>query len=130
MGRPVAFAFAGTPPEADGSSVFLTAARMKDSLNYKSVLEGLAYPTYYKGLFSDLRNELTQAAITARAAKPTSITNRLSSMSLPNTGIPASIRSTSNVSAVPGTPPAAVSIRFTPSATSVRHTTSNPGMPS
>jgi len=42
---------------------------MKDSLNYKSVLEGLAYPTYYKGLFSDLRNEMTQAAITARAAK-------------------------------------------------------------
>jgi hypothetical protein len=68
-GRPVAFAFAGTPPEADGSSVFLTAARIKDSLNYKSVLEGLAYPTYYRGLFSDLRNELTQAVVTARAAK-------------------------------------------------------------
>jgi hypothetical protein len=68
-GRPVAFAFAGTPPEADGSSIFLTAARLKQSLNYKSVLEGLAYPTYYRGLFPDLRAELTTASLTARAAR-------------------------------------------------------------
>ena len=68
-GRPVAFAFAGAPPEADGSSIFLAPARMKQSLNYKSVLEGLAYPTYYRGLFPDLRAELTTASLTARAAR-------------------------------------------------------------
>src|SRR5262245_19001642 len=68
-GRPVAFAFPGTPPETDGSSIFFTAERLKDSLNYKSIVAGLAYPTYYTGLFSDLRNELTHAVASARARK-------------------------------------------------------------
>lgn len=68
-GRPVAFAFAGSPPEADGASLFLTPARVKDSLNYKSVFEGLAYPTYYQGLFPDLRHEFTLAAHAARSAR-------------------------------------------------------------
>ena len=67
-GRPVAFAFAGAPPKPDGSSVFFDTTWLKDSLNYKSVLEGLAYPTYYQGLFHDLRNELTTAAALARGA--------------------------------------------------------------
>jgi hypothetical protein len=68
FGRPVAFAFAGVPPEADGSSLFLTPARLRDSLNFKSVAEGLAYPTYYAGLFPDLRAELTSATLAARQA--------------------------------------------------------------
>jgi hypothetical protein len=67
-GRPVAFAFSGDPPKPDGSSVFFTTTWMKDSLNYHSVLEGLAYPTYYTGLFPDLRGELTHAMTIARAA--------------------------------------------------------------
>jgi hypothetical protein len=69
FGRPVAFAFAGAPPEADGSSLFLTPARLRDSLNFKSVSEGLAYPTYYSGLFPDLRAELTTATRAARLAQ-------------------------------------------------------------
>jgi hypothetical protein len=69
FGRPVAFAFAGTPAEADGSSLFLTPARLRESLNFKSVSEGLAYPTYYAGLFPDLRAELTSATRAARLAE-------------------------------------------------------------
>lgn len=64
--RPVAFAFAGTPPEEDGAEVFLDAETMRGSLNYRSVERGLAYPTYYKGLFSDLREEMTAAVARAR----------------------------------------------------------------
>jgi endonuclease YncB( thermonuclease family) len=67
-GRPVAFAFAGTPAEADGASLFLTPARMQQSINAKSLAEGLAYPTYYRGLFHDLRSSLTRSLSTARAS--------------------------------------------------------------
>jgi endonuclease YncB( thermonuclease family) len=66
--RPVAFVFAGAPPATDGSSIFLDADRLSQSLNYQSVEAGLAYPTYYKGLFSDLRAALTEAASRARQA--------------------------------------------------------------
>jgi endonuclease YncB( thermonuclease family) len=68
FGRPIAFAFAGTPTETDGSALFFTPARLRDSLNFKSVTEGLAYPTYYSGLFPDLRAELTAATQAARQA--------------------------------------------------------------
>jgi len=64
--RPVAFAFAGVPPEDDGGSIFLNAARVEQSANAEMLRSGLAYPTYYKGLFSDLRNALTALAKSAR----------------------------------------------------------------
>lgn len=64
--RPVAFAFAGPPPEDDGSQIFFDADWLRRSLNYQSVEAGLAYPTYYKGLFSDLREALTGASGRAR----------------------------------------------------------------
>jgi hypothetical protein len=63
--RPVAFAFAGVPPEADGAEVFLDEARVEQSANAEMLRSGMAYPTYYKGLFPDLRAALT--AITASA---------------------------------------------------------------
>jgi len=66
--RPVAFAFTGSPPEADGAEVFLDEEILRTSLNYLSVERGLAYPTYYKGLFSDLREEMTAAVNRAREA--------------------------------------------------------------
>jgi hypothetical protein len=69
FGRPIAFAFAGDPPEADGATIYLTPDRLRASLNFKSVAEGLAYPTYYRGLFPDLRAELTAAAEGARVAR-------------------------------------------------------------
>ncbi len=67
--RPVAFVFAGAPPDADGSQVFLDVNRMKQSLNYEMLRVGPAYPTYYEGLFNDLRDAMTGAAQSARKAK-------------------------------------------------------------
>jgi hypothetical protein len=65
-GRPVSFVFAGDAQEADGTQVFLRAERLEGSLNYKSALAGLAYPTYYTGLFAELRNKITSAVAQAR----------------------------------------------------------------
>jgi hypothetical protein len=65
-GRPLSFVFAGTPPEEDGSNIFLGGKRLKHSLNYQTLVSGNAYPTYYKGLFPELRKTLTEAATTAR----------------------------------------------------------------
>jgi hypothetical protein len=59
--RPVAFVFSGDAKEADGAQVFLHPARLVESVNYQSALAGLAYPTYYSGLFSDLRKKITSA---------------------------------------------------------------------
>jgi endonuclease YncB( thermonuclease family) len=65
--RPVAFIFSGVPPVADGSAIFLKAPLLRQSLNCQSLLEGLAYPTFYKGLFPDLRAALIDATSTARS---------------------------------------------------------------
>lgn len=64
-GRPVSFVFAGGHPRPTGSEVFMDVKLMRKSLNYKLVRAGLAYPTYYTGLFPDLRNAITDAAIDA-----------------------------------------------------------------
>jgi hypothetical protein len=66
--RPVAFVYAGETDLEDGSDVFLEADLLRESLNYRSLREGLAYATYYQGLFPDLRNELTAAVTQARTA--------------------------------------------------------------
>jgi hypothetical protein len=68
-GRPVAFVYAGSAPEEDGSEIFLDADRMRQSLNHRALEEGLAYPTYYKGLFHDLREALTETVGRARVAQ-------------------------------------------------------------
>jgi hypothetical protein len=65
--RPVAFAFAGEAEEDDGASVFLTPARLAASVNLQSLEAGFAFPTYYKGLFPDLRDTCTATVATARA---------------------------------------------------------------
>ena len=69
FGRPVAFVYGGKASEADGSQVFLDAARLRQSINFKLLKAGLAYPTYYEGLFADLRAAMTAAAQDARNAK-------------------------------------------------------------
>jgi len=66
--RPIAFVFAGVPPEKDGASVFLSPERLRQSVNYESLQAGMAYPTYYQGLFPDLRQACTGAAREARQA--------------------------------------------------------------
>ncbi|MCY7368879.1 MAG: hypothetical protein LH474_12090 [Chamaesiphon sp.] len=65
-GRPVSFVFAGTPSEQDGSNIFLDSNRLKKSLNHQTLAAGNAYPTYYQGLFAELRQTLTAAATKAR----------------------------------------------------------------
>ena len=65
--RPVAFVFAGGIEERDGSLINLDESILKKSLNYGLIARGLAYPTYYNGLFSDLRLPLTRAMAHARA---------------------------------------------------------------
>jgi hypothetical protein len=67
-GRPVAFLYAGEPAETDGTAVFLDTNRLRRSYNYASLAAGLTYPTYYRSLFSDLRQALTEAAEAARVA--------------------------------------------------------------
>ena len=66
-GRPVAFAFVGNPPNPDGNAIFLDGQLVEKSINAEMLKSGLAYATYYKGLFSDLRVALTAIVQTARA---------------------------------------------------------------
>ena len=67
-GRPVSFVYAGETPEEDGSEVFLDTDLLSGSLNQRAVEEGLAYPTFYEGLFPDLRAALTESVDRARNA--------------------------------------------------------------
>ncbi len=64
--RPVAFVFAGAHEWPDGEKVFLDAALIRKSVNYLLLREGLVYPTYYEGLYADLREELTRGVQEAR----------------------------------------------------------------
>jgi len=66
--RAVAFVYAGDPPEADGASVALDGGRVQGSLNYALLAQGLVFPTYYHGLFADLRQVFTAASQAARQA--------------------------------------------------------------
>jgi hypothetical protein len=52
----------GDSPEASGSSVFVDVEMLKTTDNYHLISTGLAYPTYYRARFPDLRNEFTTAA--------------------------------------------------------------------
>lgn len=67
--RPVSFVFRGTTPQADGTPVKLTPAMLQQSHNYAALAEGHAYPTYYEGLFRDLRDAMTAATLQARNAR-------------------------------------------------------------
>jgi endonuclease YncB( thermonuclease family) len=68
-GRLIAFAYAGEANEEDGTEVFLDAARLEASYNQSALREGLAYPTFYWGLFADLRNALTATTAEARTER-------------------------------------------------------------
>jgi hypothetical protein len=65
-GRPVAFVYQGEANENDGDDVNLDVERLSQSYNYAAIAEGLAYATYYRGLFHDLRDALSSAATNAR----------------------------------------------------------------
>jgi hypothetical protein len=66
--RPVSFVYAGASSEPDGASIFLDPQRLKTSINYKSLLAGHVYPTYYEGMFASLRPTLDEATTLARKA--------------------------------------------------------------
>lgn len=67
-GRCIAFVGRGQPPQPSGSPVFVDVAVLKTTANHHLITTGLVYPTYYRALFPDLRNELTTAVNAARAA--------------------------------------------------------------
>lgn len=67
--RAVAFAFTGAPAWPDGEKIFLDAALLQKSINYRLLQEGLVYPTYYEGLYPDLREELTRGCREARKGR-------------------------------------------------------------
>jgi len=67
-GRCICFVGRGTPPQDDGSSVFVDVDVLRTTANHHLIGRGLAYPTYYRALFPDLRNEFTAAAKQARDA--------------------------------------------------------------
>lgn len=67
-GRPVAFVFAGDAPGEAGADFRLEVDHLRQSYNWLAVRDGLAYATFYKGLFSDLREELSVTAQQARQA--------------------------------------------------------------
>jgi len=64
--RPVAFVYSGDPPAPNGSLFRLDVEHLRKSVNYMLVQEGLVYPTYYTGLFPDLRSAITEAVVRAR----------------------------------------------------------------
>jgi hypothetical protein len=65
-GRCIAFVGRGAPPQADGSSFFVDVDVLRTTANHHLIEKGLAYPTYYRALFPDLRNEFTAVARQAR----------------------------------------------------------------
>ncbi len=70
-GRAVAMAFAGGRPgrAADGGSVFLDVGEMHRSVNYRLLVDGWVYPTFYSKLYVDLRADLAATTVAAREAR-------------------------------------------------------------
>ena len=66
-GRPICFVFPGTTSEPDGSDVFLKPDLVRESLNFRMLSIGHAYPLFYETLFFDLRQELAGAVAEARS---------------------------------------------------------------
>lgn len=66
-GRCVSFAGKGQAPVSSGTNVFVDTALLQRTVNYHQLSRGLAYPTFYRKLFPDLRTTLTEAAKTAQA---------------------------------------------------------------
>jgi endonuclease YncB( thermonuclease family) len=65
-GRPICFAFSGTTDSKDGSDIFLDQEMVRNSVNYKQMAAGLAYPLYYDTLFADLREAFNEALYSAK----------------------------------------------------------------
>ena len=68
-GRPVSFVFRPDPKIQDGQEIFVNSKLIKKSINYSLLKSGLAYPTFYDGLFYDLRELFANETQKARAKK-------------------------------------------------------------
>ena len=67
-GRCICFVGRGQAPQDSGSSVFVDVPMLQTTANHHMINTGLAYPTYYRALFPDLRREFTAAAQSSRAS--------------------------------------------------------------
>ncbi len=67
-GRPVSFVFSGSTNLPDGTEEFVDVRRMDGSINAALAGSGNAYPAYYTGLPTDLRNRI--AALIDSAQSP------------------------------------------------------------
>ena len=54
-GRPVSYVFDASMSWQDGQELFLEKPLVRKSVNFRMLREGLAFPTFYDGLFYDLR---------------------------------------------------------------------------
>ncbi len=66
FGRPVSFVYPGSAPRPDGSSMFVTPATLRGSVNLRLAESGHAFSTFYTGLPTDLRQAVIVAARRAR----------------------------------------------------------------
>ena len=65
-GRPISFVFGPDETLQDGQEVFVDSKLVKKSANFRMLKEGLAYPTFYDGLFYDLRELFAKQSLKAR----------------------------------------------------------------
>ncbi len=68
-GRPVSFVYTGKPAGNLGSNPFLDVKLLSKSVNAQLAASGNAYPAYYTGLPTDLRNHISSLADDAKKHK-------------------------------------------------------------
>ncbi len=68
-GRPVSFVFPNLSELKSVDELYLNSQIARKSVNYKMLSKGLAYPTFYDGMFYDLRELFSKAAVKARSSK-------------------------------------------------------------
>jgi hypothetical protein len=71
-GRCVALAGRGDPPagQASGQRVHVSVPMLRRTIHYRQLAAGLAYPTYYRKLYLQLREAMSAAVAKARTTAP------------------------------------------------------------
>ena len=62
-GRCISFVGRGEPPAPSGSQAFVDVDVLRRTANHHLLEVGLAYPTYYRDLFPELRDEFTATVV-------------------------------------------------------------------
>jgi len=68
-GRPVSYLYDQSLDMMDGEPVYLEKLLARKSVNFRMLREGLAFPTFYDGLFYDLRELFARETEKARKAR-------------------------------------------------------------